>query len=125
MTIFVFDNYKFDMLTRSSFSLPGIFLKSKIGQLINSNQFNIPPPSTLPLSDIVLPNVIQGDEEFALSTTMMKPFPRQQSLVDRSKAIYNYRHCRARRTTLMVQSFGKNLLNFMGSGAIAWQDDML
>lgn len=84
---------------QSFFVFIGIFLKCKMGQAINSGNFNIPPPAALPSSDIVVPNVILGDEAFALSTNMMKPFPRAQSLHDKSKAIYNYRHCRARRTT--------------------------
>lgn len=70
-----------------------------MGRLINTNQFNIPPENALPSTDVVVPNVILGDEAFALTKTMMKPFPRAQSLYDKSKAIYNYRHCRARRTT--------------------------
>lgn len=70
-----------------------------MGRLINSGNFNIPPPAVLPSTDVELPNVILGDEAFALTRSMMKPFPRAQSLYDRSKAIYNYRHCRARRTT--------------------------
>lgn len=75
-----------------------------MGQSINSGQFNIPPPQKLPSTDTVLPNVIIGDEAFALTANMMKPYPRQQSLYDGTKAIYNYRHCRARRTT--ENSFG-------------------
>lgn len=70
-----------------------------MGKLINSGDFGLPPPTALPMTDEVLPNVIIGDEAFALTTSMMKPYPRQQSLNDRSKTIYNYRHCRARRTT--------------------------
>lgn len=70
-----------------------------MGQSINGGNFNIPPNATLPSTNDVLPNVIIGDEAFALTTTMMKPYPRAQSLHDPSKAIYNYRHCRARRTT--------------------------
>lgn len=70
-----------------------------MGQRINSGNFNIPPAAALPSTDVVLPNVIIGDEAFALTNTMMKPYPRAQSLHDESKAIYNYRHCRARRTT--------------------------
>lgn len=70
-----------------------------MGRLINSGNFNIPPPAALPNTDVVLPNVVLGDEAFALTTSMMKPFPRQQSLYDRTKTIYNYRHSRARRTT--------------------------
>lgn len=70
-----------------------------MGQLINTGNFNIPPPAALPQTNVVLPNVILGDEAFALTNSMMKPFPRQQSLYDKTKAIYNYRHSRARRTT--------------------------
>ena len=49
--------------------------------------------------DNVVPHVIVGDEAFALHENLMKPYPRQQSLHDLSKAIYNYRLSRARRTT--------------------------
>lgn len=70
-----------------------------MGKLINSNNFQIPPPAALPSTNIVLPNVMLGDAAFALNNTMMKPYPRAQSLHDESKAIYNYRHSRARRTT--------------------------
>lgn len=70
-----------------------------MGRLINAGNFNIPPPAALPQTDLLLPNVILGDEAFALTNSMMKPYPRQQSLHDKSKAIYNYRHSRARRTT--------------------------
>lgn len=70
-----------------------------MGQKINNEQFNIPPPMNLPYTEIVLSNVILGDEAFALHKNLMKPYPRQQSLHDRFKAIYNYRHSRARRTT--------------------------
>lgn len=82
----------------------GIYLKSELGKRINNNEFNIPSENALPHTEIVLPNVILGDEAFALDTHMMKPYPRNQSLVDRSKAIYNYRHSRARRTS--ENSFG-------------------
>lgn len=70
-----------------------------MGKLINSNNFNIPAPQQLPSNDIILPNVILGDESFALTTSMMKPFPRNQSLHDNTKTIHNYRHSRTRRTT--------------------------
>lgn len=70
-----------------------------MGQKINNEQFNIPPPKNLPYTEIVLPNVILGDEAFALHKNLMKPYPRQQSLHDQFKATYNYRHSRARRTT--------------------------
>lgn len=75
-----------------------------MGQLINSGNFNIPPPAVIPSTNVIVPNVLLGDEAFALTNTMMKPYPRKQSLTDRSKTVYNYRHSRARRTT--ENSFG-------------------
>ena len=76
----------------------GIYLKSKIGQNILNNAFNIPAPKVLPGSNAVVPHVLVGDEAFALHKNLMKPFPRQQSLHDSTKAVYNYRLSRARRT---------------------------
>lgn len=70
-----------------------------MGKLINNGQFNIPQPMALPHTNIFLPNIILGDEAFALNINLMKPYPRQQSLHDRTKALYNYRHSRGRRTT--------------------------
>lgn len=95
-------NYKFTAVDVGSYGREGdagIYLKSEIGQKIYNEQFHIPPPNALPYTETVLPNVILGDEAFALHKNFMKPYPRQQSLHDRSKAIYNYRHSRARRTT--------------------------
>lgn len=77
----------------------GIYLKSKIGQSIRNHTFNIPEPKALPRTNDVIPHVIVGDEAFALHENLMKPYPRQQSLNDSSKAVYNYRLSRARRTT--------------------------
>ncbi|GFU02559.1 DDE Tnp4 domain-containing protein [Trichonephila clavipes] len=77
----------------------GIYLKSEIGRRIKNNTFNVPPPKALPGTDTVIPHVIVGDEAFALHQNLMKPYPRQQSLHDASKAIYNYRLSRARQTT--------------------------
>lgn len=44
------------------------------------------------------PFVVLGDEAFPLLDNLMKPYPRNQSLTDQSKAIFNYRLSRARRT---------------------------
>lgn len=77
----------------------GIYLKSKFGKSILNNTFNIPPPQALPGTDHIVPYVLVGDEAFALHQNLMKPYPRRQSLIDPSKAVYNYRLSRARRTT--------------------------
>lgn len=77
----------------------GIYLKSNIGKNIKSNTFNMPAPQSLPGTSTVLLHVIVGDEAFALHENLMKPYPRQQALHDPSKAVFNYRLSRARRTT--------------------------
>ncbi|XP_039284058.1 protein ALP1-like [Nilaparvata lugens] len=77
----------------------GIFKKSKMGEKIIKNQFNLPQPATIAGTEIKVPHVILGDEAFSLQDNLMKSYPREQALNDREKAIYNCRHSRARRTT--------------------------
>lgn len=95
-------NYKFTAIDVGSYGREGdagIFLKSNMGKRIIDKSFGIPTPQVLPGTNIELPCVILGDEAFGLRENLMKPFPRIQSLYDKSKAIYNYRHSRGRRTT--------------------------
>lgn len=68
-----------------------------MGQAIRAGSLSIPPPAKLPMTEKLLPHVILGDEAFAIHENLMKPYPRNQSLVDQAIAVYNYRHCRARR----------------------------
>lgn len=82
----------------------GIFSKCLLGKAIKENLFDAPAPQKLPDSDVVLPYVVLGDEAFPLLNNLMKPYPRNQSLVDRTKAIYNYRLSRARR--MVENAFG-------------------
>lgn len=65
---------------------------------------NFPEPSKLPNTDIEVPYMILGDEAFPLLNNLMKPYPRDQSTIDTTKAIYNYRHSRARR--VVENAFG-------------------
>lgn len=53
----------------------------------------------MPGLNVTVPHVLVGDEAFSLHEHLMKPYPRRQSVTDKSKAIYNYRLSRARRTT--------------------------
>lgn len=82
----------------------GIFSRCNLGKAIKENTFQIPLPTNLPGTDIVLPHVVLRDEAFPLLNNLMKPYPRNQSLIDRSKAIFNYRLSRARR--IVENSFG-------------------
>uniref|UniRef100_A0A6P7GZA0 Uncharacterized protein LOC114348358 n=1 Tax=Diabrotica virgifera virgifera TaxID=50390 RepID=A0A6P7GZA0_DIAVI len=76
-----------------------IFSKSVIKRKINNGNFNIPSPSNIPDTNIIQPHVILGDEAFSLTKTMMKPYPQNQTTHDETKAVYNYRHSRARGTS--------------------------
>lgn len=91
-------NVFFNFSDKTNFIL-GIYLKSIFGQNILKKEFAIPPPQPLPGMNILVPHVIVGDEAFALHEHLMKPYPRNQSVADKTKAIYNYRLSRARRTT--------------------------
>lgn len=95
-------NYKFILVDIGSYGKEGdagIFPKSNFGKLISAGQFKFPEPRCLPFTDIVLPHVFVGDEAFKMTDTMMRPYPRDQSKSDVTKAIFNYRLSRARRTT--------------------------
>lgn len=95
-------DYKFTAVDVGSYgkeSDNGIFQKSVMGKKISNNTFNIPAPKQLPGTNIVLPHFLIGDEAFALSNFMMKPYSRKVAKLDRQKQIFNYRLCRGRRVT--------------------------
>nr|XP_022909725.1 uncharacterized protein LOC111420898 [Onthophagus taurus] len=80
-----------------------------IYQMIN-NEDTMPPDQSLPGMKIPLPHVIIGDEAFWLSRHVLRSYPKNQATTDVQKQIFNYRLCRARRTTenafdLLCQTF--------------------
>lgn len=77
----------------------GVYERSNLGQKINAGQMNFPAPTKLPGTEVLQPYVILGDSAFALTERMMKPYPQALSAADTAVATYNYRHCRARRTS--------------------------
>jgi len=100
MLALVDHNYKFLAVDVGSYGKDGdagIFAKSPLGNNL-SKAFKFPPPGPLPGTQTVLPYVVLGDEAFKLTTTLMRPYPHDQAKADTDKAIYNYRHCLARRT---------------------------
>lgn len=95
-------NYKFTVVDVGAYgkeSDNGIFQRSTMGKKIAANQLNFPPPKCLPDTNVVLPHFLVGDEAFALSSYMMKPYSRKVARLEREKQIYNYRICRGRRVT--------------------------
>ena len=74
-----------------------VWNRSCFGQALETSvrDLNFPPPEPLPHRKRECPDVIIGDDAFALKTTLMKPFPQQN--LDIQSCICNYRFSRARR----------------------------
>ncbi|KAK5643275.1 hypothetical protein RI129_007120 [Pyrocoelia pectoralis] len=84
----------------------GIFRSSVMGRKLESGSLHVPNPSVLDgniMQELNLPYVLVGDEAFALSHFLMRPYPRRSNL-DRRKKIFNYRLSRARR--VVESAFG-------------------
>jgi hypothetical protein len=75
----------------------GVLSNSAFGKALLQSKLPFPADSALPgTTQPALPYVIVGDEAFPLRTNMLRPFPRKN--LPESKAVYNYRFSRARRT---------------------------
>ena len=74
-----------------------VFKNSNFGKLLESNKLNIPDPRVLPsdAEGLSMPFVLVGDEAFALSEHVLRPYPNKNLTC--LKRIYNYRLSRARR----------------------------
>ncbi|KAJ8876571.1 hypothetical protein PR048_021016 [Dryococelus australis] len=75
-----------------------VFQQSAFGKKIRQNNFNVPPPTVVE-NDRLLPHMLVGDEAFALSQTMMKPYSHKTATTDECKHIFSYRLYRTRRTS--------------------------
>lgn len=82
----------------------GIFERSTMGQKFANGQMNVPAPAELPGTNVVAPYTLVGDEAFALSDYMLRPYPRSSSDPDGSKRAFNFRLSRARR--IVENAFG-------------------
>lgn len=81
----------------------GVFRRSEIGISFENINMNLPEPSQVEANGPVLPYVLVADEAFALTSYMMRPFPRSKHL-DLRKKVFNYRLSRARR--VVENAFG-------------------
>lgn len=82
----------------------GIFEASVMGKRISENTLNIPPDRPLPNESRPTPCVLIGDEAFALTEFLMRPFPYRQSRNDIRKEKFNKALCAARR--IVENAFG-------------------
>lgn len=74
-----------------------IFKQSNLHKKLEKDKLNIPQPRTLPGDEggKIMPFVLVGDEAFALSKHVLRPYPRRNLSI--AQRIYNYRLTRARR----------------------------
>lgn len=79
------------------FSDANIFQNSTLGKRLQKNMLNFPPARRLPFDENGkdMPFVLVGDEAFAVSSHVMRPYPNRY-LIEK-KRLFNYRLCRARR----------------------------
>jgi hypothetical protein len=73
----------------------GTFAGSKLFELLERNEFNVPPEQELPGTNTKLPNVIIGDEAYPLKEYLMRPYPRRVLTPQREH--FNKRLSRARK----------------------------
>lgn len=95
-------NCKFLAIDVGSYGKEGdaaIFSKSAFGKALLQGTIELPAQAPLPNTNILMPHVFVGDEAFKLTSTMMRPYPKEQSNSNEEKSVYNYRHCRARRVS--------------------------
>lgn len=81
----------------------GVFNHSESGQRLKNNELGIPQAEPLIPGGKKFPYVFLGDEAFALSNFMLRPYPRSSNL-DLRKKVFNYRLSRARR--IVEAAFG-------------------
>ncbi|CAF4742071.1 unnamed protein product [Pieris macdunnoughi] len=98
--------YKFitvDIGNYGRLSDSGIF-ENSIFYRVYLNGKSLLPPKPPPGNEDTTPQVLIGDEGFALKEYLMRPFLRAAVIHDNRKKTFNYRHCRARR--VVKNSFG-------------------
>ncbi|GFR76097.1 protein ANTAGONIST OF LIKE HETEROCHROMATIN PROTEIN 1, partial [Elysia marginata] len=73
------------------------YKNSNFGQMLENGQLSLPDNATLPddQGGRSMPFVLVGDEAFALSEHLLRPYPRRE--LTQTKKIFNYKLTRARR----------------------------
>lgn len=76
----------------------GVFSQSNLYQHVEMGSFPFPRSRQIPGTATVLPYVIIGDQGYSLKEYLMRPYSTDNGAVCNKIEVYNYRHCRARRT---------------------------
>ena len=80
----------------------GVFGDSALKKALTSNSLDLPPSTSIRGISTKIYHHIVGDDAFALTTNMMKPFPHRN--LQKRQRIFNYRLSRARR--VVENAFG-------------------
>ncbi|XP_028417861.1 putative nuclease HARBI1 [Dendronephthya gigantea] len=81
----------------------GLFNASVLKRTLDNGSLNLPPPTCVEgIPEPLISYHMVGNDAFALTSTMMKPYPHRH--IDKTKRIFNYRLSRARR--VVENAFG-------------------
>lgn len=101
-------NYEFlmvDVGVNGRVSDGGVISHTEFGKKLHDNELGIPEPDTLHENDDVpMPYVFVGDDAFAMTENLLKPFSEANGKLDEGKRTFNYRLSRARR--VVENAFG-------------------
>lgn len=88
----------------------GIFEESIMGQKFNRGEFNLPHDKPLQGQEEPSPYVLVGDQAFALSPYLLRPFPYEQSRDDSRKDTFN--NCLSKTRRVVENAFGIMSMKF-------------
>ena len=83
----------------------GVINQTAFGRRFNEHQLNLPQPEVLDEGDsLPVPYVFVGDDAFAMTENLMKPYSEAHGQLNNDQRVYNYRLSRARR--VVENAFG-------------------
>ena len=80
----------------------GVYNESTLKKAVSNNMINLPPPATIEGISSKVHFHIVGDDAFAMSKNLMKPYPHKN--LDKEKRIFNYRLSRVSRVSKSQKS---------------------
>lgn len=78
----------------------GVFGRTPFFKSLTDGNLDLPAPDTLPGRNKPIPYLLVGDDAFALSNNLMKPYSKKN--LTGLERIFNYRLSRARRIVLFL-----------------------